>query len=81
MCVTRLAEIIIEYTGYPKYNRGVFHCACLPLSSVIWGSHVSIDCFHVTSSKSNFYIICSRKLLLIFLEFHKLSLTQKSGQI
>ena len=38
----------------------------------------SIECFHVTSSKSNFYTIHSRKLLLsYFLEFHKLSLYPK----
>ena len=38
----------------------------------------SIERFHVTSSKSNFYTIHSRKLLLsYFLEFHKLSLHPK----
>ena len=36
---------------------------------------VAIGRFHVTSSKSNFYTIHSRKLLLShFLELHKLSL-------
>ena len=35
----------------------------------------TIERFHVTSSKSNFYTIHSRKLLFsYFLEFHKLSL-------
>ena len=38
----------------------------------------AIECFHVTSSKSNFYTIHSRKLVLsYFLEFQKLSLHPK----
>ena len=38
----------------------------------------NIVCFHVMSSKSNFYTIHSRKLLLsYFLEFHKSSLHPK----
>ena len=39
---------------------------------------IVIECFHMTSSKSNFYTVHSRKLLLsYFLEFHKLSLHPK----
>ena len=38
----------------------------------------AIERFYMTSSKSNFYTIHSRKLLLsYFLEFHKLSLHPK----
>ena len=37
-----------------------------------------LECFHVTSSKSNFYTLHSRKLLLsYFLEVHKLTLHLK----
>ena len=57
--------------------------ACVSIYMVVYRSDCrylpySIECFHVTSSKSNFYTIHSRKLLLsYFLEFHKLSLHPK----
>ena len=82
---SEVRNLLLQYPSYYKQTGIVSSrvilkwpkiCFVLYLVSRMPSSRMA--CFHVTSSKSNFYTVHSRKLVLsYFLEFHKLSLHPK----